>query len=212
MGYTAQKPKIAYDTEALRNRIPGWGVDLDPKDRPAVPKEKFNPNTGAHWDFPERQIERWPREKSPEHKFLTPVFGTACPPKGLSGAIRRYAYTLSEGRTAHWLLLLGADRVDVIESRMGALLRGRPDNPITETGVLSEFKRNGLRARFGQHRADVKHQAVDLLLFAATYLIIGRAVYALGRAIAGNGRSGSEPEEIESNGLRALWRSVRTTK
>lgn len=208
MGYTAQKPKIAYDTNELRNRIPGWGVDLDPKVRPAVPKEKFNPDTGAHWSFPERQVERWPREKSPEHKFLTPVFGTACPPKGLSGAIRRYAYTLSEGRAAHWLLLLGADRVDVIENRVGALLRGRPDNPITETGILSEFKRNGFRARFGQQRADVKHQVVDLLMFAATYVIIGRAVYALGRAIAGNGRY-SEPEEIESNGLSALWKSIR---
>ncbi|TAK03041.1 MAG: hypothetical protein EPO39_12715 [Candidatus Manganitrophaceae bacterium] len=189
MAYTAQKPKIAYDTHELRNRIVGWGVDLDPKNRPAVPKEKFNANTGAHWDFPERQVERWPREKSPEHKFLTPVFGTACPPKGLSGAVRRYAYTFSEGRTAHWLLLLGADRLDVIESRLGALLRGRPDNPITETGVLSEFKRHGIRSRIGQHRADIKHQAVDLLLFAATYAAIGSAVYSLGRAVARGART-----------------------
>jgi hypothetical protein len=124
MAYTAEKPRTAPDTNELRNRIPGWGVDLDPKDRPAVPKEKFNPGgTGAHWDFPERQVERWPREKSPEHKFLTPVFGTACPPKGISGAIRRYAYKFSEGRLAHWLLLVGADRVDVIEPCAGAIKR-----------------------------------------------------------------------------------------
>jgi hypothetical protein len=112
-------------------------VDLDPKDRPAVPKEKFNPGaTGAHWNFPERQPAKWPREKSPEHAFLTPVFGTACPPKGLSGLIRRYAYRFSEGRTLHWLLLMGADRVDVVESRLQALLSGRPDSRILETGVL----------------------------------------------------------------------------
>ena len=72
--------------DQLRARIPGWGVDLDPKDRPSVPKERFDPSaTGAHWDFPERQPEKWPRERSIEHKFLTPVFGTCCPPKGLSG-------------------------------------------------------------------------------------------------------------------------------
>ena len=61
-------------------RIPGWGVDLDPTDRPPCPKERFNPEgTGAHWKFPERQPEHWPRETSIEHKFLTPVFGTAQP-------------------------------------------------------------------------------------------------------------------------------------
>jgi hypothetical protein len=186
MAYTAEKPKIARDTNELRKTIPGWGADLDPKDRPAVPKEQFNPGgTGAHWDFPERQPERWPREKSPEHKFLTPVFGTACPPKGLSGIIRRYAYTLSEGRLAHWLLLIGADRVDVIESRVEALLRGRPDNPITETGILSEFKRNGIRSRFRQHRADIKHQPIDLLMFFGTWLAVG---YALRQIMAENGR------------------------
>lgn len=185
MAYTAEKPKTARDTSELRNTIPGWGADLDPKDRPAVPKEKFNPNTGAHWDFPERQKERWPREKSPEHKFLTPVFGTACPPKGLSGMIRKYAYTFSEGRLTHWLLLMGADRVDVVESRAGALLRGRPDNPITETGILSEFKRNGIRSRWRRRRADLKHQPVDFLISAGAWLAVA---YALKSIISRNGR------------------------
>jgi hypothetical protein len=93
MPYTADKPKLAESSDELRARIPGWGVDLDPKDRPSAPKERLDPNlNGAHWDFPERQPEKLPRERSIEHKFLTPVFGTACPPKGLSGAIRKYAY------------------------------------------------------------------------------------------------------------------------
>ena len=96
MGYTKEKPKIAADTEELRRTIQGWGVDLNPSDRPSYPKEKLEP-TGAHWDFPERQPETFPRERSTEHKFLTPVFGTAQPLKGASGAIRRWAYTYSEG-------------------------------------------------------------------------------------------------------------------
>jgi hypothetical protein len=183
MAYTAEKPKLTPPTGELRAKIPGWGVDLDPKNRPGVPKERFNPGgTGAHWHFPERQPERWPRERSPEHKFLTPVFGTACPPKGLSGAIRRYAYTFSEGRAAHWLLLLGADRVDVVESRVQALLQGRPDSRIAETGVLSEFKRHGLRSRIGQRRADVKHQWIDALMFVAPYAAMAGVAYAFTRS------------------------------
>src|SRR6195952_3595557 len=163
MTYTPEKPPLAETSEQLRARIPGWGVDLDPKDRPAVPREQFLPDlTGAHWEFPERQVERWPRERSIEHKFLTPVFGTSCPPKGLSGVIRKYAYKkYSEARAAHWLLLVAADRIDAFESNLLSLLTLHPDNPITETGVLSEFSHHGLASRVGKKRTDVKHQLLD---------------------------------------------------
>jgi hypothetical protein len=51
------------------------------------------------------------RERSIEHAFVTPVFGTSTPPKGASGALRKYAYwKYSEGRAAHWLVLIAADR------------------------------------------------------------------------------------------------------
>src|SRR3712207_1941086 len=103
MTYTAAKPQLPETPEQLRVRIPGWGVDLDPRDRPSVPREVFAPEaTGAHWDLPEQQPERRPRERSIEHGRLTPVFGTAQPLKGLSGAVRRYSYRrFSEGRAAH---------------------------------------------------------------------------------------------------------------
>lgn len=184
MAYTREKPRIAPSSEELRSRIPGWGVDLDPADRPSYPKE-ISADTGARWEFPERQVARGFREKSTEHKFLTPVFGTAQPLRGLSGAIRRYAYTFSEGRLAHWMLLMCGDRVDVLESRISAALAGRPDNPITETGVLSEFRNHAYRTRFGQHRADLKHQPLDLILWALPYAAIAGAVYATAKAIEG---------------------------
>src|SRR3954452_10371527 len=135
MAYTPEKPRLAESSDELRARIPGWGADLDPKDRPSVPRERFDPaGTGAHWEFPERQPEKWPRERSIEHKFLTPVFGTSTPPRGLSGVIRKFAYAkYSEGRAAHWLLLLAADRVDALESTLGSFASRHPDNPITET-------------------------------------------------------------------------------
>ncbi|HEX8769478.1 MAG TPA: hypothetical protein VF711_01775, partial [Acidimicrobiales bacterium] len=157
MPYTAEKPALAESSDQLRARIPGWGVDLDPNDRPSVAREQFDPGlSGAHWDFPERQPEKWPRERSIEHKFLTPVFGTSCPPKGVSGMMRKYAYKrFSEGRAAHWLILVTADRVDSVGSHLRSFLTAHPDNPITETGVLSEFSNDGIRSRVGKKRADV---------------------------------------------------------
>src|SRR3954470_24180685 len=149
MTYTAEKPPIALSADELRARIPGWGADLNPKDRPSVPRLQLDPTlSGAHWDFPERQPEKWPRERSIEHKFLTPVFGTSCPPKGLSGAIRKYSYAkYSEGRAAHWLLLILADRVDAAGSTLRSFVSAHPDNPVTETGVLSEISHHGVSSR-----------------------------------------------------------------
>jgi hypothetical protein len=186
MAYTAVKPPLAESSEQLRARIPGWGVDLDPRDRPSVPRERFDPGaTGAHWDFPERQPEKWPRERSIEHKFLTPVFGTSCPPKGLSGVLRKLAYArYSEARAAHWLILLAADRVDAVESHLRSFATPRPDNPVTETGVLSEFRRHGYSSRVGRGRADVGHQALDPIVVAGPWLLAGGAAVVAVRALA----------------------------
>jgi hypothetical protein len=178
MAYTPHKPPLAEPIEALRARIPGWGADLDPKDRPSVPKLKFQEDlTGAHWEFPERQPEKWPRERSIEHRFLPPVFGTACPPRGLSGVIRRYSYAeYSDGRAAHWLLLMAADRVDAWENHLRSFVTLRPDNPITETGVRSEFTHHGLKSRIGTKRADLVHQPLDPIIIVGPWLAAAGAV------------------------------------
>jgi len=132
--YTAGTERPAFDAEALRSRIPGWGADSDPADRPSVPRERFDPAaTGAHWDVPVPQRGNGERERSIEHTQLPPVYGTALPLRGLSGAIRRSAYArYSEARAAHWLLLMAGDRVEAASVRLrritGALapmMRGR---------------------------------------------------------------------------------------
>jgi hypothetical protein len=175
MPYTSRKPTRARSSEMLKATIPGWGADLDPADRPAFPRERFDPAaTGAHWDFPERQQEKSPRERSIEHRFLTPVFGTSVPPRGLSGAMRRFSYRrYSEGRAAHWLILLAADRVDAVESHLRSLLTTRPDNPITETGVKSEFSHHGWGSRIGRRRADLAHAWMDPILIAGPWVLAG---------------------------------------
>jgi hypothetical protein len=172
-GYTPAKPPLSESSEELRARIPGWGADLDPNDRPSVPKLQLDPGLAEAKDtFPERQPENWPRERSIEHQFLTPVFGTAQPPKGLSGRMRKLAYArYSEGQAAHWLLLLAADRVDTVESTLGSFATLHPDNIVTETGVLSEFKAHGLSSRIGQKRTDVVHHALDPVIVAGPWVV-----------------------------------------
>jgi len=186
--YTADKPPLAETSEQLRARIPGWGADLDPADRPSVPQERFDPGaTGAHWRFPDRQPEHQPRERSIEHAGLTPVFGTAQPLKGLSGSIRRYAYArYSEGRAAHWLILMAADRVDVVESAVGSALRGRPDRPLHERGLESEVK-HGLSSRRHDRRTDKKHQWIDPLVAAGPWALGGYAGYRVVKRLTHRG-------------------------
>jgi len=91
-----------------------WGVDLDPARRPGVPMERTNPEPMLNTRFPP---ERQPGTPAvPMHgrsnKTMPPVFGTSVPLRGLSGAIRRLAYSYPDHYPKHWLLKLLGDRVD----------------------------------------------------------------------------------------------------
>jgi hypothetical protein len=186
--YTADKPPLPETPEQLRARIPGWGADLDPGDRPSYPREVPGLETGAHWDLPEQQEEHRPRERSIEHARLTPVFGTSVPLKGLSGVIRRYAYLrFSEGRAAHWLLLIAADRVDAVEGHLASFATRRPDNPVTETGVLAEPSHRPLRSRAG--RVDVRHQILDPVIVVGPWVLVGVVAYRGVQAVVRRARS-----------------------
>ena len=175
--YVRDKRTPPPSREELRARIPGWGADLDPADRPSYPKLQYPADTGAHWEFPDRQPGAEGRERSIEHAFVTPVFGTAQPLHGLSGAIRRLAYVrFSEGRLAHWVLLIAGDRVDAWGSHLRSFATLHPDNPITETGVRAELTAGGT-ARSG--RSDRRHQVLDPVVVAGPWLA-GGAVMVLG--------------------------------
>ncbi|MGY1623525.1 hypothetical protein ACI789_15115 [Geodermatophilus sp. SYSU D00965] len=186
--YVRDKRAPRETPEQLRARIPGWGADLDPADRPSYPKLQYPADTGAHWDFPDRQPETRPRERSIEHAFVTPVFGTAQPLRGVSGAIRGLAYRrFSEGRLAHWLLLIVGDRVDAWGSHLRSFGTLRPDNPVTETGVRSELTSGGLRSRRG--RSDARHHVLDPVVVAGPWVLAGVGAWAglrrLARAVRG---------------------------
>jgi hypothetical protein len=55
-------------------------------------------------------------------KPMPPVYGTAVPLAGLSGALRRSAYGRPDHVASHWLMLLLADRVDSWGTRARRLL------------------------------------------------------------------------------------------
>ncbi|MCC4907985.1 hypothetical protein [Microbacterium sp. cx-59] len=181
MPYTAENPNPGPSVEKLRARIPGWGVDLDTADRPSFPQERFDlPPIGAHWDEPERQPDDPGRERSIEHAMLTPVYGTAQPLHGLSGAIRRSAYArFSEGRARHWLLLIAADRVEAAGAHARSLFTLRPDNPITETGILAERRSRPLSSRYGRGRVDARHTWMDPLLVAGPWVLAAAGLWSI---------------------------------
>ena len=150
-----------------------------------MPRERFDPTlSGAHWEHPRaaaREVAAGTvRGAHPAARRCSapPVHPRACP-----ASIRKHAYAkYSEGQAAHWLLLIAGDRVDAVESALRSLLTLRPDNPITQTGVLAEVKHHGLRSRLGHNRADVKHHWMDPFIvgapwaggIVATYLLMRR--------------------------------------
>ncbi|HZH44723.1 MAG TPA: hypothetical protein VEY50_11640 [Lysobacter sp.] len=118
-------------------RVHGWGADLDPTQRPAVPMERTPPRLdGVHWDEPEQQQQNVEVLRSVERPTITPVFGTSVPPSGLSGVIRRAAYRLSENDIRHWLMLMAADRVNVVEGVFDDVRETRWGRRLTHPVVL----------------------------------------------------------------------------
>ena len=101
-------------------KINGWGADLDPANRPAVPQELPSNVTTARGDVKHWQTPRSKIYMSNEMPDLTPVFGETCPPHGLSGLLRDFAFQYGEGTSRHWMTLMLADRVERFETAFGA--------------------------------------------------------------------------------------------
>jgi hypothetical protein len=123
--------------------IQGWGADLDPAARPAVPMERTPPRfIQPHYEQPEQQPVTVKVFHSTERPGLTPVFGTSAPPSGVSGLIRKGAYRFSENDLRRWLMLLFADRVNVVEGIVDDLAHGHVPNLFTEMGGPAEWRYN----------------------------------------------------------------------
>ena len=131
---------------AIHSEVEGWGVDKNPADRPAVPKERTPPRgIQPGWARPTQQRAKNEVLVSVDRVGLSPVFGTAVAPRGLSGVMRRAAFRYSEGDLRHWLVLIAADRVDVVEGVLDDLRHGHVPNLFKELGWKAELRHRPLR-------------------------------------------------------------------
>ena len=126
------------------SQIKGWGVDADPKNDPTYPMK--NRNNGEHagysWERPPQQPIDIEVLHSNERPDVTAVFGTSTPPSGLSGTLRRFAFKYSESNYGHWLPLVLADRVNVVEGVLDDLKHGHIPNILGELGWKAEWRYN----------------------------------------------------------------------
>src|ERR671910_1432756 len=126
------------------SQIEGQGVDADPKNDPTYPMK--NRDDGEHagysWERPQQQPIIIEVLHSNERPDVTSVFGTSTPPSGPSGALRRLAFRYSESSYGHWLPLVLADRMGVVEGVLGDLKQGRVPNVFAERGWKAEWKHN----------------------------------------------------------------------
>jgi hypothetical protein len=79
--------------------IPGWGIDQRIEDRPGYPLEQ-------EWHV--------------DHDTVggVPPYTETIPLHGMSGRLRRFAYRYQDWQPRKWMLLMLADRIDVLESAL----------------------------------------------------------------------------------------------
>ena len=147
--------------------IVGWAVDADPQNDPTYSyRDRSKDDHSGEWTRPAQQKPDVEILQSVEHKQLPSVFGTASPPRYLSGMIRRAAFRWSESNWAHWLLLMGADRLNMVEGLVEDLAKAKVPNIPKEMGV----------------RAEWQHNKKGLAVKVATAAVIGGALFAWSRS------------------------------
>ena len=123
--------------------VPGWGVDADPRNDPTYPyriranDDGRGPLESARPPMQDQDVEVL---QSIEHVRRPAVFGSSTPPSGVSGTMRRAAFRWSESNWLHWLLLIGADRVNVVEGVIEDVRRGKVPNIPAEMGVRASWQ------------------------------------------------------------------------
>lgn len=148
--------------------IPGWGVDADPENDPTYPMRDMSSDdraiSGLSWQRPALQSQDVEVLVSIEHNRRPAVFGTSTPPSGISGMLRRMAFRRSESDWWHWLMLMGADRINVVEGVVSDLAHLRVPNIPAEMGIKSDWKHN-------KQGVAKKAAALTVLIGGAAFLI-----------------------------------------
>jgi hypothetical protein len=133
------------------SQVKGWGVDANPKNDPTYPMKKRNngEHAGYSWERPPQQSSSVEILHSNERPNVSATFGTSTPPSGVSGMIRREAFKFSENSYGHWVPLMLADRVGVVEGVLDDLVNGHVPNIFGELGWKAEWEhdRKGLATK-----------------------------------------------------------------
>lgn len=155
-------------TVKKHQNIKGWGMDANPENEPTYPIKNYTGDDHKRLSYkkPAQQKSNIEILKSNERLGVSAVYGTSVPPSGLSGMIRRFAFRYSEGSFGHWLPLLLADRVNVIEGIVSDIARGNVPNIFAELGGKAEWKYN--------KRGLAKKVAVGIIITAAVYALLSR--------------------------------------
>jgi len=146
--------------------IPGWGMDADPLNNPTYPIKNYNgaDHERLNYEKPEQQPLTVEVLQSIERPGVSRVVGTSTPPQGLSGAIRRFAFRYSESTYAHWVPLVMADRIGVVEGIIDDLKHGIVPNIFAEKGWKAEWKYN--------RKGMIKSIATGVAVTAALFLVL----------------------------------------
>ena len=134
----------------------GWGIDADRDNNPTYPMRRRLDvkEERSGWTRPAQQPIDVEVLRSIERPDVTAVFGTSTPPSGLSGMIRRAAFAYSESSYLHWLPLVLADRINVVEGILNDISRARIPNTFAEAGGRAQWRYN-------------RRHMIDRLLFSA---------------------------------------------
>ena len=148
--------------------IPGWGMDADPENDPTYPMKHWNgaDHERIHYEKAPQQPVNIEVLKSIERPAISRVFGTSTPPAGLSGIVRKQAYKYSEATATHWMTLILADRIDVVQGIIADLKKGTVPNLVKELGWPAEWKYN--RKKF------VTRMAIKLAVIGAVTILLTR--------------------------------------
>ncbi len=148
-------------------QVKGWGIDANPENDPVYPMKKRNngEHAGYSWQRPTQQPINIEVLHSNERPNVTAVFGTSTPPAGLSGVLRRFAFRYSESSYGHWLPLMAADRIGIVEGILHDLTRARIPNVFVERGYRAEWKHN--------RTSLIARMAVRVVLIAAAVAYLG---------------------------------------
>ena len=163
--------------------IKGWGSDLDRAKRPGVPKEANEDTTltGFHDPVAVKQEPAVEILLTNERGSLPPVFSSVAPPRGLSGVMRRLAFRYSENTMTHWLTLMAADRVDMVEGWLEDLRDGKAPMilPRQEYRTLDHLRR--IRDQGVKNRTDAALVAGAAITVGG---LVAGAIYLASRAAA----------------------------